>query len=147
MDAFYARNDLGPDGRPVDNIAIAYGAKIENAIGGSGDDHILGNALNNVLTGNAGNDTLNGGLGKDELSGGAGSDVFVFADTSMDKIRDFHSGTDKIDLSAFHVNSHAIKISGGNLFADTDHNGSYDLHIVVQGDAVHMSDILFVSSL
>jgi len=66
--SFFSHNGLGPDGRPVDNIAIAYGAQIENAIGGSGNDTINGNALNNVLTGNGGNDTIRGGAGTDTAS-------------------------------------------------------------------------------
>jgi Ca2+-binding RTX toxin-like protein len=72
---FFANNGLGPDGRPVDNIAIAYGAKIENAVGGSGNDTMIGNALNNVLTGNGGNDLLAGGAGADTLKGGDGLDT------------------------------------------------------------------------
>lgn len=39
-----------------DNVSIAYGATIENAVGGGGDDRIVGNAANNVLTGNGGAD-------------------------------------------------------------------------------------------
>ena len=38
---------------------------IENAIGGSGKDRILGNDANNTLTGNGGADTINGGNGID----------------------------------------------------------------------------------
>jgi len=49
----------------VDNIAIAFNAEIENAIGGSGDDIITGNELANKLTGGAGNDTIIGGSGTD----------------------------------------------------------------------------------
>ncbi|TVV73606.1 hypothetical protein FOY91_11895 [Sphingomonas solaris] len=41
-----------------DNISIAYGAIIENAVGGGGDDRIIGNQVNNVLTGKAGADTF-----------------------------------------------------------------------------------------
>jgi serralysin len=47
------------------NVAIAQGANIENAIGGSGPDLITGNTLNNSLTGGGGNDTLVGGGGTD----------------------------------------------------------------------------------
>ena len=36
------------------NIGIAYGAVIENAIGGHGNDQINGNQVDNVLTGNGG---------------------------------------------------------------------------------------------
>jgi Ca2+-binding RTX toxin-like protein len=48
---------------------------IDNAIGGSGDDQIVGNDIVNVLSGGNGNDTLNGGAGNDTLIGGAGNDV------------------------------------------------------------------------
>ena len=43
------------------NLAIAYGVEIENAIGGAGADLITGNSLANRLTGGGGNDTLDGG--------------------------------------------------------------------------------------
>jgi hypothetical protein len=49
----------------VGNVAIAVGATIENAIGGSGNDVINGNGVNNVLRGGGGNDSLNGGAGTD----------------------------------------------------------------------------------
>lgn len=141
---------------------IANGVVIENASGGSGDDVLIGNSAANTLTGNAGNDTLlgrdgndtlyggagndvlNGGAGKNELIGGLGNDIFVFEDAgSKDKIRDFESGRDKIDLTAFGIDSGDVKISGGKLFVDTDGVRGYDLEIVVQGDKVKMSDILF----
>ncbi|MBD8876642.1 M10 family metallopeptidase C-terminal domain-containing protein [Roseibium polysiphoniae] len=47
------------------NLMISRGSAIENAIGWSGDDTLVGNGLNNMLTGNAGADTLNGGGGFD----------------------------------------------------------------------------------
>ena len=47
---------------------------IENAIGGSGNDKIEGNAAANQLTGNSGNDTLDGEGGSDTLWGGEGTD-------------------------------------------------------------------------
>lgn len=40
---------------------------IENAVGGSANDVIIGNVLNNRLQGNAGNDTIDGGGGTDTL--------------------------------------------------------------------------------
>ena len=43
------------------NIAIAFGAQIENAVGGGGSDQITGNDLNNSLRGLGGNDTIDGG--------------------------------------------------------------------------------------
>jgi Peptidase M10 serralysin C terminal/FG-GAP-like repeat/Metallo-peptidase family M12B Reprolysin-like len=47
------------------NVGIAYGTIIENALLGSGNDTAIGNDADNVLTGNAGNDTLDGGKGID----------------------------------------------------------------------------------
>jgi serralysin len=52
---------------------------IENAIGGSGNDRLIGNAAANLLRGGAGDDRLNGLGGGDALAGGTGSDVFVFS--------------------------------------------------------------------
>lgn len=72
----------------TNNIAIAYGSDIENAIGGAGDDTISGNNLANVLAGGDGNDTLfglggndrlDGGNGDDEIDGGAGEDTALFS--------------------------------------------------------------------
>jgi serralysin len=47
---------------------------IENAVTGSGNDTLIGNAANNDLRGMAGNDTLSGGDGSDFLTGGTGAD-------------------------------------------------------------------------
>ncbi|MFC4170477.1 M10 family metallopeptidase C-terminal domain-containing protein [Microvirga sp. GCM10011540] len=52
---------------------------IENAIGGSGNDTLIGNQAANVLKGAAGNDTLMGGGGDDALDGGIGSDTAVYS--------------------------------------------------------------------
>jgi Ca2+-binding RTX toxin-like protein len=41
-----------------DNISIAYGATIENATTGRGDDKIIANDVANILDGGAGNDTV-----------------------------------------------------------------------------------------
>jgi len=93
---------------------------IEDAIGGTGNDVIIGNATANTLTGGSGNDDLrgvagndtliggsgndrlNGGVGTDSLTGGTGQDVFLFTEKSdTDTIVDFQHGSDKIDLSSF----------------------------------------------
>jgi Ca2+-binding RTX toxin-like protein len=65
------------------NISIAYipfgvnaghNAWIEAAIGGGGDDVLIGNVVGNYLKGNQGNDILVGGRGDDELIGNQGED-------------------------------------------------------------------------
>jgi serralysin len=69
---------------------------IENAIGGSGNDVLLGNAVAN---------RLNGGDGNDTLTGGGGDDVFVFEfGDGSDIITDFVAGSgtdDQIELVSF----------------------------------------------
>lgn len=52
---------------------------IDNAIGGFGNDSIVGNAIANVLTGGSGNDTITGGGGNDTIIGGAGTDTAVYS--------------------------------------------------------------------
>lgn len=78
------------------NVSIAKGVIVENAIGGSGHDVLIGNAANNRITGGAGADTQ---------YGGGGADTFVYNGVSdsppqtPDWLNDFVSGADKIDLS------------------------------------------------
>lgn len=114
----------------TNNISIALGAVIENAVGGSGKDIILGNNSKNSLLGGIGNDILNGlagndrilgGLGKDNLTGGLGKDTFVFNSKNeigkgdiRELITDFtHKQKDKIDLSGIDANS---KLAGNQAF-------------------------------
>ncbi len=49
------------------NVAIAVGAVIENAVGGSGDDRMFGNSADNRLTPGGGQNYVNGGLGSDTV--------------------------------------------------------------------------------
>src|SRR5262245_7138468 len=66
--------NLGGGHTAIGNIANAYlynnnpASLIENAIGGSGNDTIVGNATNNRLTGGAGNDTLDGVTGSSDVA-------------------------------------------------------------------------------
>ena len=103
------------DGMLSDNVSIAYGTTIENAVGGGGDDVIIGNAVSNRLSGGGGDDRLSGGDGVDYFSGGAGNDIFVAeinatkvasksGPISLDVVLDFAAG-DKIDLSGIDANS------------------------------------------
>ncbi|HHP7230513.1 MAG TPA: M10 family metallopeptidase C-terminal domain-containing protein [Xenococcaceae cyanobacterium] len=54
--------------------ALGYGMKIENAVGSSSNDGIIGNNVKNTLYGMSGNDILYGENGNDTLLGGEGND-------------------------------------------------------------------------
>ncbi len=56
-------------------FTIAAGVIVERALGGYGDDRIIGNGFANVLSGRDGDDVLFGLNGRDSLYGGNGSDV------------------------------------------------------------------------
>ncbi|MEM9632704.1 MAG: VCBS domain-containing protein [Pseudomonadota bacterium] len=76
----------------TNNIGLAFGTVIEKAIGGAGDD---------VLIGTARAETLDGGAGRDTLTGGAGADTFVLGHGDVaDVIVDFEAGVDRLDLQA-----------------------------------------------
>ncbi len=77
-----------------DNISIAFGAVIENAVGGSGDDTITGNDVANSIVGGSGADTIDGGAGVDTLNGGLGNDTY-YVDVSGDVVSDT-GGTDTV---------------------------------------------------
>ncbi len=69
----------------IANIAIAFGAWIENATGGEGDDVIWGNELANELRGRNGADSLYGALAADTLIGNRGDD-FLYGDAANDLV-------------------------------------------------------------
>jgi Ca2+-binding RTX toxin-like protein len=94
-----------------DNVSIAYGTIVENAIGGGGNDTLIGNQVANVLTGNAGNDTINGNDGDDTIIGGAGQDTM-----------DGGAGNDTVSYvgssSRVTVNLGNNYVTGGDAFRD-----------------------------
>lgn len=61
----------------IGNFGIARGAEIENALTGSGDDEVTGNAAANDIRTGAGNDTIFGGEGNDTLDAGSGDDLAI----------------------------------------------------------------------
>jgi len=61
-------------------LGSATATVIENAIGGAGNDTLIGNDAANLLTGNAGNDSMDGGAGIDTA-------VFAFSPTAPAWVR------------------------------------------------------------
>jgi serralysin len=118
------QGDFSDIGGLTGNVAIAKGADVENAIGGSGADSITGNALANVLQGMAGDDTIMGGAGNDTIGGGEGTSYLRGED-----------GDDSISGGS------AFDDINGNAGADTAHgNGGDDWVVGGKGDDVLFGD-------
>ena len=105
------RASLGSGNFAAGNVANAllYNGNtqslIDNVIGGTGNDTIVGNVISNDLNGGGGNDILNGLGGADVLTGGAGADTFRFDSSAfggaIDQIADYsYAANDVIDLSS-----------------------------------------------
>lgn len=74
--------------------------------GQNGNDTLSGGNGADLIRGQAGNDVLAGQAGHDLLIGGEGADRFVFREgDGFDRIADFHTGEDKLDLRSFDFDS------------------------------------------
>ncbi|MBU1375317.1 MAG: M10 family metallopeptidase C-terminal domain-containing protein [Alphaproteobacteria bacterium] len=109
-------------GGMVGNVAIAQGARIENAIGGFGNDTINGNALDNSIDGGAGFDSIFAGAGNDTINGGSGTSYLRGED-----------GNDSI------VGGSAFDDLQGNTGNDTERGGDGDDFVVGGKD----NDVLY----
>ena len=86
-------------------------------------------AGNDTVIGSDSGDIIKAGLGSDVLTGGLGNDRFVFEKTldsrtggAFDRILDFTSGQDQIDLSVIDANT---KVSGNNAFTLLSENAAF----------------------
>ena len=151
-------------GNAANNILQGM-AGADRLTGKDGNDTLLGGADVDLLYGDAGNDRLDGGAGQDKMTGGAGADEFVFSfasDTARaksDKVLDFQTGVDRIDLSAIDADTSvagnqafvygssaagvaSLWVSSSYVYGDTNNDGTADLAIYVIG-AVAQSDFVF----
>jgi Ca2+-binding RTX toxin-like protein len=87
---------------------IGFGVTIENAIGTTSNDILVGNGADNglssgggndSLSGAAGNDTLAGSTGSSSLIGGIGSDVYYTQSIDDTIIENANEGTDTVRAS------------------------------------------------
>ena len=133
-----------------ETVTFNGGAELDGAF------RLFSGAGNDRLTGGAGADMLSGGLGSDVLTGGGGADVFRYnssADSTAaaaDRILDFASGADKIDLSRIDANTAngtgndafsfigaaAFSQKAGELRVTSDGNGSFLVEGDTNGDGV-----------
>lgn len=131
---------------------------IEDAIGGTGDDILLGNVTTNYLYGNRGNDILAGGKETDILHGGPGYDTFIFLPQDgqgIDFILDFDGREDYIHLGEFDtirsladLDYYRSSASGNiNTVLDlTEHGGGYVV-LMDYSEPLRGSDFIFGNTL
>ncbi|MBI2771110.1 MAG: M10 family metallopeptidase C-terminal domain-containing protein [Burkholderiales bacterium] len=99
----------------LNNVWIAYGVAIENAIGGQSVDAITGNDLDNALMGRGGNDILDGGAGTDTaVFTGRYSDYTITRSGTTYTVTDKVSGRDGSDQV---TNIEQFRFSDGTLAA------------------------------
>ncbi len=110
------------------NIAIAFNVTIENAVGGPGQDQLIGNSAGN---------RLDGGSGADQMAGGAGDDVYVVDDSGDAVVEAAGAGRDEVRtaLAAYVLAANAEILTGtspgaqsltGNGLANTISGGGGD---------------------
>ena len=128
------------------NNRIYAGGGDDLISGGLGDDKLFGNGGSDTLIGGSGDDILDGSTGSDVFTGGAGRDIFVaFKEylaplSAGDRITDFTSGTDKIDLRGIDANfgtevHEAFQYIGAKAF--TGQAGQ--LHTYVESGVLHLA--------
>jgi serralysin len=88
-------------------FTIAKGVVIERAIGGLGNDVLIGNGAANVLAGQGGIDRLYGGRGRDVFDFNRLGDSAAGLN-APDRIADFHPGEDRLDLQTIDANNLVI---------------------------------------
>lgn len=163
-------------------FSVTTGTNAHDSFAGTDDrDFYQGLDGADRIAGGAANDSLSGGAGTDVLDGGAGSDTFVFAslgDSSLsalrsdgrkflpDRIEDFTSGVDKIDLSGIdaiggtepndaftfigqsafggHAGELRFEVQDGrvHIYGDVDGNGFADFQIMAMGTTLVASDFI-----
>jgi serralysin len=62
-------------------LTISANTSIEAALGGSGNDYLIGNDFDNLLEANEGDDEIFAGLGADTVAGGAGDDIIDLSES------------------------------------------------------------------
>jgi serralysin len=96
------------------NLGIAFGTLIENAVGGSGNDCIYGNAAGDRLQGDGGNDTLIGGDGIDiAVFRGNLADYVITYTKSLHQyiVTDKVAGRDGADIISFVESFHFADVT------------------------------------
>lgn len=97
----------------VGNVSIARGVIIENAVGGSGNDTIIGNAADNAIDlSRGGTDTVNGGLGNDAFTFGATL-------TAADSVNGGGGSNDQVGITGNYTGANRL-VLGPTTLVDVD---------------------------
>ncbi|PLS20886.1 M10 family metallopeptidase C-terminal domain-containing protein [Neptunicoccus cionae] len=152
-------NDLLRGGGGRDDMVGAKGSDLlrgdkgrDVLAGKGGADMLAGGKGDDKLHGGTGNDILTGGQGRDVMVGGKGADVFAFNSTTdttnskLDKITDFGTGRDLIDLSGLDGSFAFLGKSG---FTGTAKEVNFlkvggDTIVQIDADADGVADMKFV---
>ncbi|MDR6789735.1 serralysin [Sphingomonas sp. BE138] len=126
-DALYAQLLAGTRNlRLTDNVGIAYGAIVENAVGGSGNDVLIGNAVANRLTGGAGTDTAS----YRDAGAGVQASLLTGRGTAGDARGDIYTGIEGLEGTKFNdvlAGDNGANTLTGGAGADTlIGNGGFD---------------------
>lgn len=126
------RIDLNPEtfsniGSRIGNVSIARGSVIENAVGGSGNDTIIGNAADNQI------DLSRGGI--DTVDGGLGNDAFIFGATltAADSVNGGGGANDQVGITGNYTGANRL-VLGPTTLVNVEvlaalPGGSYDIVI------------------
>lgn len=134
FDAYTAlREELGlTTGLYKDNISIAYGVTIENAIGGGGNDLLIGNEVANKLTGGAGRDVfelrVSGKSGADTVTDWQYGDVLAVDSAIRDGNND--------GIITWRGSTLALDTRDGDTVALTGANGTAGLRLMGSVDGI-----------
>lgn len=80
--AFSSVGKLATGDLAKNNVSISYGTVVQNLVGSSYADVVVGNASQNTIQTGLGNDVITGAGGNDTLDGGAGLDTAVWTSAS-----------------------------------------------------------------
>ncbi len=129
----------GSDG----NDYMDGGTSADTLNGNEGNDTLIGGYQDDLIVGGTGDDRIIGGRGSDLMKGGAGNDTFVFETvddaafgTTNDRILDFVSGQDVIDLTD--IGDAAFTFRGTAAFTG---GGGMELRYIVTGTGHALVDM------
>lgn len=150
IDEYDAVVELPGQGSDRVSVTTSYvlPANVENldVLGVNTALSLTGNDLDNIIRATSGNDIITGGLGWDSLYGYAGADRFVFTasdalSSSLDRLEDFATGLDRIDLTQIAVTDIAFSVVGDYNRVTVAVSPFNRIYIDVRG-AVTLQDII-----